>query len=88
MQITLRYHAYFGVLEGLGKCIIFTHMSAISPRRCWQSARPNYIDSSVVSERVLSTARHIISSQRTYLLPENANMVICIKHFQINIDII
>ena len=75
----------FGVLEG--KCIICTHMSAISPRRCWQSARPNYIDSSVVSKRVLSTARNIISSQRTYLLPENANMVICIKHFQINIDI-
>ena len=35
---------------------------------------------SVASERVFSTAGNIISSQRACLLPENANMLIFIKH--------
>ena len=43
-------------------------------------------DISVVSDRVVSTAGNIISTQRTCLLPENANMVIFIKPFIIYSD--
>ena len=65
---------------------LYPHVSNSS--KAMLAIRSNYIDISVVSERVLSTAGNIISSQRTRLLPENATMLICIKHFQINIDII
>ena len=65
---------------------LYAHVSNF--RKAILAIRLNYIDISVVSERVLSTAGNIVSSQRTCLSPENANMLNCIKHFQINIDII
>ena len=42
---------------------------------------------SIASERVFSTAGNIISSQRACLLPENANMLIFIKHNKAFYDI-
>ena len=51
---------------------LYAHVSNF--RKAILPIRLNYIDISVVSERVLSTAGNIVSSQRTCLSPENANM--------------
>ena len=62
---------------------LYAHVSNF--RKAILAIRLNYnfiIDISVDSERVLSTAGNIVSSQRICLSPENANMLICIKIFR------
>ena len=53
---------------------LYAHVSNF--RKAILAIRLNYIDISVVSERVLSTAGNIVSSQRTCLSPENALLLV------------